>query len=257
MKTLAIIFLLFSTVVSAQNCTVYYLNGEASLTESGKKTELKENTVISKGSTIIVSENTQLVLFKAEKAVVLRDAKNYTYAEIEAMFEKTNRSISDKYIAYLWNSASERDKNDDQSNVNVIGMVSRGGGEGINFPMDSSIITTDAMVLEFDEENLPGYLYIYDRKRVVFRIEVNSATVKMYNTGLMEAGKWFGMALSSEDNANYAIIMYVKWATSAERETIRKEISTFYGEIDDLPMDVRSQLIHAFYHDKRYVGLDD
>lgn len=257
MKTITMLFLLISTVLSAQNCTVYYLNGEASLTKSGKKTELKENVIISKGSTVTLSENTQLVLFKSEKAVVLREAKSYSYAEIEALFEKSNRSISDKYIAYLWNSASARDKNDDQSNVNVIGMVSRGGGEGINFPMDSSIITTDAMVLEFDEDNLPGYLYIYDRKRVIFRIEVNSSTIKMYNRGLIEAGKWYGMALSNEDNANYASVMYVKWATGTERESIKEEISTFYGEIQDLPMDVQAQIIHAFYNDKRYVGLDD
>ena len=72
MKTLTIVFFLISTVLSAQNCTVYYLNGDASLVKSGKNTELKENDIISKGSTVTLSENTQLVLFKSKKAVVLR-----------------------------------------------------------------------------------------------------------------------------------------------------------------------------------------
>lgn len=234
---------------------MYFFEGDAILLQNGISVSLQENVVVEKGSQISLKQNALVVLFMGEKAAVLNEATSYSYETMLELLNKTERNIAGKYIKQLQEFSLSRPK-DGYRNINVGQRMPHDGGEGIDFPLDSSIIITDAAVLVLDKEALPAYLYIYDSKKVIFRITAETSALKIFNTGLLEAGKWYGMSVTSEDNAPYASILNIKWATQKERESIKAEQGTFLKEIKDLPFEVQVQIMQLFDNDKRYDGAD-
>ncbi len=253
-KYILIFFLAVSGLVNAQDVFVYYLKGASTLQAAGKTVALKENAVFAKGSKITLKKGASVVLFKAEKFVVLKEPKIYTYEIVAQLFAKSKPSHSGKYVAMLGKRAKQNPTN---SNVNKMAKMPADGGEGIQFPFDSTIAITDALVLSVDEESVPGSLYIFDGSEVIYSLAITQTKVKMYNMGILKEGSWYGMAVTSEDNLPYASILRIKWATQAEKEAIKNEQGRFLAEIKPLPLEVQSQLIQLYEHDKRYVALEE
>jgi hypothetical protein len=256
MKALfAALILLFSLSVSAQEVLVYFTKGEASVLRENKKQRANEGMEIDEKSTLLIEEGAMVVLMQKERAIVLKDEGEYSFTQISKQFAETKRSVSDRYIAYIWKQAHAEDKDFEDSgdgNMSVTGMVSRGEG-GILSPDDSVIVVNQAFVLEFVPEVIPGYLYIYEGKKPILNTALDSAVLELKFGGIFEQGKWYGIAANVNNQSPYSGIRYFKWASEVESTDIQMEMAKLLSEIEGYPAQVKDDIIKAYLALNRYI----
>ncbi len=251
---LALVFL-FAFSASAQKVVVYFSSGDVLIHNGTEKVKTIVGLELNEKTTLSLGEGGTVVLLEKERAVVLKEAGDYSFDEILKRFEETKRSVSDRYIAYIWNQAHADDKNVEDvgdENMGVTGMVSRGEG-GINAPGDSVVVINEGFVIEFIEEVIPGYLFIYEKKKPLSHFEVDSAFLEVKYGGVLEAGKWYGYAASINNQAPYTGIRYFKWASGVEKQNIQMEMAKILAEIEDYPAEVKDDIIQAYLNANRYI----
>jgi hypothetical protein len=236
-----------------QQIEVYVAKGDVQIKQNGKLLPPKEGLVLTENSTVILAEKAQLVLYSGEKAVVLNQPQTYTYKDIVAQFAESKKSITDRYIAYIWNQAhSQTDGDAKKGTSHVAGMVSRGAG-GISGFQDSSIVVSASFVVALDDEIFPGKIYVYDRKKLLFNIEVDTTTALILNDDRFSSGKWYGLAASSDGQAPLAGITYFKWATASETEGFYTGLADLSEALQNYPDEVKAEIIAAYIAENRFV----
>ena len=241
--------------MQAQNIEVYFAKGEVVITQKGAKHKATQGLVLQSDVQVEIPKGAMLVLYQGEKAVVLKEAKTYSYSDLQAEFSAAKRSISDRYIAYIWKQAHEKDDGDDdegEGNMGVTGMVSRGEG-GILAPADSVICLSEKMKIELDEDIAPGYVFVYDRKKPLFNLEAEKSVFILEIGGELQKGKWYGVAASATQQAPYSGIRYFRWATEEEVLTYQTDFSQLLAEIEDFPEEQKTAFIQAYFAVNRYV----
>ena len=256
MKNVIAILILFSCVaVQAQDIVVYFAKGNVMLVDGNSKLKAKPNTVLKSTTIVEIGNESMVVLMQQEKAIVIKEAGKQSFEEIEKLFSATKKSVSDKYIAYLWKTAQEQENSNDDlgdGKLGVTGMVSRGEG-GIIAPPDSSIVISKSFSIQVEEAMVPGTLFFYEKKRPSFSISFSSAEIELGNRGLMDNRSWFGIAVSTEDNAPTSGIIYLRWATETERQSATQELQNLMVEISGYPQEVQDDIIHAFFQKNHFV----
>jgi hypothetical protein len=254
-KILVIAAALFANILLAQPIEVYLAKGDVKITTNGKSVTPKEGLVLQSNSIVALAEKAQLVLYQGEKAVVLNGAKTYTYKEIVVQFAETKKSITDRYIAYIWNQAHGEGGADAQmgtSKNNVAGMVSRGGA-GITSLVDSSIIISKNFVVALSEEAMPGTVYFYERKKPIESADVDSTFYLVEQKDGLNTSKWIGVAAASNGQAPYDGIVYFKWASEEEIESFYADLSALSEAVHDYPEEMQREITEAYMQENRFV----
>ncbi len=254
-NSLFILFIAFLTSLNAQSIEVYFSKGDVKLLVNNKSVELKEGTPITEKATLKLAEGALIVLYHNDKAVVIKEAGSYSFADIESLFQSGKRSLSDKYIAYIWKQAHEKDGDDEdtgEGEMGVTGMVSRGEG-GILFPVDSMLVITESFEAQLMPDVVPGTIYLYEKRKPIFNTEIDSASYLIEFGGVLEKGKWYGIAATAQQSAPYAGIRYFKWASDVEKQDIQMEMTELLAEIEAYPQDIKEQILDAFFKENKYI----
>ena len=252
---------LFANMLLAQPIEVYLAKGDVKITTNGKAVSPKEGLVLQSNSSAILAEQAQLVLYQGEKAIVLNGAKTYTYKEIVAQFAETKKSITDRYIAYIWNQAHGESGADAQmgtSKNNVAGMVSRGGNGGLGF-VDSSIVISKTFILVLapdmamtaEKEGL--MVYFYDRKKPIASVDVDSVFHLVEQKEALNTSKWIGVAASSNGQAPFDGIVYFKWASDEQIESFYADLSALSEAVHDYPEEMQREITEAYMQENRFI----
>jgi hypothetical protein len=256
MKKLVLLFaaILWVTLAAkGQQIEVYVAKGDVQIKQQGKLLPPKEGLVLTENCTVILAEKAQLVLYSGEKAVVLNQPQTYTYKDIVAQFAESKKSITDRYIAYIWNQAhSQTDGDAKKGTSQVAGMVSRGGA-GIATLADSSIIISSNFVAELTAEVVPGTIHFYDRKKPIGTVQVDSAFYLVEKKDALATSQWIGVAASANGQAPFAGIVYFKWASQSESKEFYSELTDLSEAVQDYPAEVQRQITEAFMQANRYV----
>ncbi len=253
-----ILLILFTTSLlglSAQPIEVYFAKGDVELTVNNKPIEIKEGTSISENASLQLAEGALIVLYHNDKAIVIKKSGNYSFADIEALFESSKRSLSDKYIAYIWKQAHERDGDDEdtgEGEMGVTGMVSRGEG-GIVFPEDSMIVITESFKAQLADDAIPGTVYLYEKRKPIFQTEYDSTYYLIEFGGVLEKGKWYGIAATAQQTAPYSGIRYFRWATDVENQDVQSQMVQLLQEIEAYPQEIKEQILNAFFKENKYI----
>ena len=256
MRTILILaFIALNWQVCAQQIEIYFAKGDVVLEQNGKQVTPKEGTKLESNAKVTLGNKSMLVLYQGEKAVVLKEANTYTYAQLQDLLKNTKRGVGDRYIAYIWNKAHEKDDGDDdegEGTLGVTGMVSRGEG-GINAPQDSVICLSNKLPVELADDLAPAYIFIYDRKKPLLVLEASQQVYQLQFGGDLVKGKWYGLAASIEKQAPFAGIRYFKWATDDEVMNYHADFSSLLSIIEDFPEEQKNELIAAYFKVNRYV----
>ena len=254
-KILVIAAALIANVLLAQPIEVYLAKGDVKITTNGKSVSPKEGLVLQSNSSAILAEQAQLVLYQGEKAIVLNGAKTYTYKEIVAQFSETKKSITDRYIAYIWNQAHGESGADAQmgtSKNNVAGMVSR-GATGITSLADSSIVISKSFMVTLSEEAIPGTVYFYERKKPIQSAVVDSSFYLVEQKDGLKTSKWIGVAAASNGQAPFDGIVYFKWASDEQIESFYADLSALSEAVHDYPEEMQREITEAYIQENRFV----
>jgi hypothetical protein len=251
---LALVFL-FVFSASAQQVVVYFAKGDVIALNGVEKVKVNEGLELNEKSILKLGDDGMVVLLEKEHAVLLKEAGEYSYAEILKRFEQTKRSVSDRYITYIWNQAHADDESIEDAadeKMGVTGMVSRGQG-GVKAPEDSVIVINESFTIEFTDEVVPGYLFIYEMKKPISHFEVDSIFHETKYGGVLETGKWYGFAASANNQAPLTGIRYFKWASDIEKQDIQIEMAKILADIEEYPSKVKDDIIQAYLSANRYI----
>jgi len=244
-------WLLFTA--NGQQFEVYVAKGNVQIKQNKKLVTPKEGLVLTENCEVILADKAQLVLYSGEKAVVLNQPQTYSYTDIVTLFSESKKSITDRYISYIWNQAHNQAEGETQKGTSqVAGMVSRGGA-GIATLADSSIIISSAFVVELTAEVVPGTIHFYDRKKPIGTVQVDSAFYLVEKKDALATSQWIGVAASANGQAPFAGIVYFKWASQSESKEFYSELTELSEAVQDYPAEVQRQITEAFMQANRYV----
>lgn len=261
MKTFLVFILTFSLqAANAQAIEVYFTKGDVTVSNNGKiQPNIQKGYQLKNNDILELNKDQMAVLYQEQKALVLRGPGTYPYSKIDAQFAETKKSLSDRYIGYLWKQAHEGDSpNEDEGKgkMGVKGMVSR-GANGIVGLSDSILVLRETFVVDFDAGIMPGFIFLYNGKKPILKLACDSAAFELMFGGDLKKGEWYGMAASSTDNPPFNSIQYFKWATETELADIQADFAKFLAEIEDYPEDMKSELITAYLEVNNYLYTRD
>jgi hypothetical protein len=216
---------------------------------------LKAGTKFSYGQTVEVAEKGVVVLLRKEKAVLLNAKGSYSYKNVENLFATTNRSVTDRYIEYIWKKAQQEggDPDDEgKGDLKIGGVVFRGETMMIS-PEDSSVILGDFLPLKFEALTTESKLFIFRKSRIIDTVNVETLSYDYYCEPPVNCLDWVGFSFSENGSAVYSGIKYYRWADDEEKKEIQLELSQIKLDLLNFPQDFVSDLIDNFYKINRFV----
>lgn len=253
-KAVPFILSLFLAIgIKAQQIEVYIAKGDVQLKQKGKVVKPTEGLVLDAACTVVLAEKAQLVLYSGEKAVVLTQPGTYTYKDVVSQFEQSKKSITDRYIAYIWNQAHDSESDDPNNGTSkVAGMVSRGGA-GIAQFQDSAIVVSENFGLTLTADVVPGKIQVYDRKKPLFTIDADSVFVLVESDSRFSSGKWYGLAAYAGEQPPFDGIVYFKWASPNEVDKFYSSLAELNQSLQDFPDEAIQEITTAFLEDNHYL----
>lgn len=252
-KFLVLTGLVFTTATNlwAQDVVAYFVKGDVNVVIGDKTESLKKNSTIPAAAKLVFGHGGVAILLMDEKAAVLDETGTFSYDDLVKEIKRANTSLSSKYVSYIWNSAQKK-KSDER--MEVTEMVSRGRNTILYPSQDSSIVITPSFDIQVERESVPGTLFFYEKKHTRFALSINDTIVTLYNKGLLEEREWFGLATSFDDNAPSIGIIYIRWASDSESQSVKQELQKLLVEIAEMPQEVQDEIISAYFDSHHYVS---
>ncbi|MCX6258349.1 MAG: hypothetical protein NTW49_10710 [Bacteroidia bacterium] len=148
------------TSMSAQNTgffMIFSASGEATLTRNGVLLAQPAREKLANGNILHIGNGTVVLLDKNNKRVTITKQGDYSFTDIQHLFEQANASIANKYLVYIWEKMANVTVNASRK-----GGVVRGENEFL-FPPDSAVVFSDTLVFKYlNQEGLRWKLSIED-----------------------------------------------------------------------------------------------
>jgi hypothetical protein len=228
--------------ISAQELFVFYAKGSVYMSHEGKRIQAERGLAFHETATLIIGAKAVAILYQNERSLTVRDSGAYSFSDLTEMFAASKSSISDEYIAYIWNQENEpENETDKKSETSII------------FPVDSSIVINETFKLQVVPKVVPGYLFLYQQNQPVTHLKVDEVAADITFGGALAKDVWYGMAMALNEQAPDTATVYVKWAGAVEQQDLRMNMAELLAAIEDYPKEVKDEVITAFLTSNKLV----